>query len=87
MLHLRDWIFVQCPYWQFLYPYDFYLGVFTCVRIFVKIQGWESSTGQELFKISPHSDVVRSLAINEDNSVFASGSDDGSVQVSVFIHF
>ena len=72
--------------WEFVCPYDFFLGVLTCVRIFVEIQGWDSSTGQELFEISPHSDVVRSLAINGDNLIFASGSDDGSVQVSDFIH-
>ncbi|CAB4028667.1 apoptotic protease-activating factor 1-like, partial [Paramuricea clavata] len=49
------------------------------------VKTWDASTGQELFNVKPHSDVVRSLSISEDNVIFASGSDDGTVKISSLV--
>ena len=50
-----------------------------CVSI--SSQAWDASNGQEIFTIPSNRDVIRSLAISNDNKIFASGSDNGSVEV------
>ena len=46
-------------------------------------QAWDALTGQELFSVSPHHDAIRSLAISENNLMFASGCDNGTIEVSL----
>ena len=50
-------------------------------------QAWDALTGQELFSISPHSDATRSLSISEDNLMFASGCDNGTIEVSLLLFY
>ncbi|XP_028393942.1 apoptotic protease-activating factor 1-like [Dendronephthya gigantea] len=49
------------------------------------VKAWDASTGRELFTLSPDRDVLRSLAVSDDNKIFASGSDDGTVEISSLV--